>query len=133
MLLIILVKRWKRNQYYWNNKLTANAVLLTRLLYFRDVGFPFEDALHLSSNATRLLISSYLSQETFKKTPGGLILLNPDGDSGPLLFAATASFLTKLYSDYNKLVPTSGLSCSAGDLSSQQWMKQRLKKAEDHL
>ncbi|XP_065880252.1 endoglucanase 9-like [Euphorbia lathyris] len=104
--------------FYWNNKLTANAVLLTRLLYFRDVGFPFEDALHLSSNATRLLICSYLSQETFKKTPGGLILLNPDDDDvGPLQFAATASFLTKLYSDYNKLVPTSGLSCSAGDFS----------------
>ncbi|WCJ43414.1 glycosyl hydrolase 9A1 [Euphorbia peplus] len=102
--------------FYWNNKLTASAVLLTRLLYFRDVGFPFEDALHRSSNATRLLICSYLSQEFFKNTPGGLILLNPD-DVGPLQFAATASFLSKLYSDYNKLVQTSGLSCNAGDFS----------------
>ncbi|WCJ40316.1 hypothetical protein M5689_021239 [Euphorbia peplus] len=69
--------------FYWKNKFTANAVilvevwfcnrfhnlwnlivwnmlhvLLSGILYFPDVGFQFEDSLHRSSNATRLLICS---------------------------------------------------------------------------
>ncbi|XP_025014373.2 endoglucanase 25 [Ricinus communis] len=100
----------------WNNKLTANVILLTRLLYFRDMGFPFEDRLGSSSNATNLLICSYLSQGTFNRTPGGLILLSSDY-AGPIQFAATASFLSKLYSDYLELQLRSGISCTSDDFS----------------
>lgn len=41
---------------------------------------------------------------------GGLILLRPDHGK-PLQFAATASFLSKLYSDYLDLLRQSGGSC----------------------
>ncbi|KAK4390986.1 Endoglucanase 9 [Sesamum angolense] len=36
--------------FYWNNKLTANAILLTRIRYFIDLGYPYEDS--LSTNRT---------------------------------------------------------------------------------
>ncbi|KAF2296580.1 hypothetical protein GH714_000334 [Hevea brasiliensis] len=60
----------EKGVFYWNNKLTATAVLLTRLLYFHDMGYPYEDGLGSSSDETNLLICSYLSQETFNRTPG---------------------------------------------------------------
>ena len=41
---------------------------------------------------------------------GGLILLRP-ADGAPLQFAATASFLSKLYSDYLDLLGASYMSC----------------------
>ncbi|KAJ7965418.1 Endoglucanase [Quillaja saponaria] len=102
--------------FYWNNKLTASAVLLTRIRYFHDLGFPYEDALSLSSNLTDSLMCSYLSNQYFKRTPGGLILLRPDYGE-PLQFAATASFLSKLYSDYLDLLRQSGGSCSSDGFS----------------
>ncbi|KAI5589364.1 hypothetical protein BDE02_05G157600 [Populus trichocarpa] len=98
--------------FYWNNKLTANAVLLTRLRYFHDLGYPYEVGLGSSSNKIDLLICSYLSREIYSRTPGGLILLRPDHGE-PLQFAATASFLGKLYSDYLELLRRSGVSCSS--------------------
>ncbi|XVE95648.1 hypothetical protein REPUB_Repub02eG0116600 [Reevesia pubescens] len=97
--------------FYWNNKITANAVLLTRLRFFRDLGFPYEEALGLSSNMTDHLMCSYLSEQNFNRTPGGLIFLRPD-DGGPLQFAATASFLSKLYNDYLTLLRRSGVNCT---------------------
>ncbi|GMP79714.1 hypothetical protein CsSME_00035150 [Camellia sinensis var. sinensis] len=97
--------------FYWNNKLTANAVLLTRLRFFRDLGYPYEDAFTESSNRTDLLMCSYLFDLAFKKTEGGLILLKPDYGA-PLQYAVTASFLSKLYSDYLELLHRSGSSCS---------------------
>ncbi|XP_055960346.1 endoglucanase 21-like [Mercurialis annua] len=101
----------------WNNKLTANLILMARILYFRDLGFPFGEGLGSSSNATNLLICSYLSQESFDRTSGGLILLNPDDHDGPIKFAATASFLSKLYSDYLELQLRSGIKCNSDDFS----------------
>lgn len=86
-------------------------VLLTRLRFFRDLGYPYEDAFTESSNRTDLLMCSYLSDLAFKKTEGGLILLKPDYGA-PLQYAVTASFLSKLYSDYLELLHRSGSSCS---------------------
>ncbi|KAJ6412549.1 hypothetical protein OIU84_005577 [Salix udensis] len=97
--------------FYWNNKLTANAVLLTRLRYFHDLGYPYEVGLGSSSKKIDLLICSYLSHKIYNRTPGGLIVLRPDHGE-PLQFAATASFLGKLYSDYLELLRRSGVSCS---------------------
>ncbi|KAG5246022.1 endoglucanase [Salix suchowensis] len=98
--------------FYWNNKLTANAVLLARLRYFHDLGYPYEVGLGSSSKKIDLLICSYLSPKIYNRTPGGLILLRPDHGE-PLQFAATASFLGKLYSDYLELLRRSGASCSS--------------------
>ncbi|CAJ1974311.1 unnamed protein product [Sphenostylis stenocarpa] len=101
---------------YWNNKLNAVEVLLTGIRYFRDPGFPYEDALKLSSNSTDALMCSYLFNKYFSRTPGGLIILKPDNE--PLLqFAATASFLSKLYSDYLDHLKMSGASCKADAFS----------------
>ncbi|KAK8538835.1 hypothetical protein V6N12_034542 [Hibiscus sabdariffa] len=97
--------------FYWNNKITANAVLFTRLRFFRDLGFPYEKTLELSSNMTDQLMCSYLSDKYFNTTPGGLILLRPH-NGGPLQFAATASFLSKLYNDYLTLLLRSGWNCT---------------------
>ncbi|KAL5846293.1 hypothetical protein ACOSQ3_009817 [Xanthoceras sorbifolium] len=105
-----------RGNFYWNNKLTATAVLLTRLRFFRDVGYPYESALGSSSNRTDQLMCSYLFDETFNKTEGGLIFLSPDY-SEPLQYAATASFLSKLYSDYLDLLRRSGVSCGGDSFS----------------
>ncbi|KAM1026492.1 hypothetical protein ACFX2J_039293 [Malus domestica] len=53
---------------------------------------------------------SYLSSQI---TPGRLLLQRPTyGVRAPLEYAATASFLSKLYSDYLDLLRSSGGSCS---------------------
>ncbi|OWM85068.1 hypothetical protein CDL15_Pgr027855 [Punica granatum] len=108
----------EKGLFYWNNKVLANAVLLTRLLYFRDPGYPFEETLALSSNMTDLLICSYLLDGYYKKTPGGLILLNPDYGSS-LELAATASFLSKLKRDYLDVIGKAGGRCDNGAFSRQ--------------
>ncbi|XP_017420395.1 endoglucanase 25 [Vigna angularis] len=101
---------------YWNNKLNAVEVLLTGIRYFRDPGFPYEDVLILSSNSTDALMCSYLFNKYFSRTPGGLIILKPDNE--PLLqFAATASFLSKLYSDYLDHLKMSSASCKTDTFS----------------
>ncbi|XP_059629549.1 endoglucanase 10-like [Cornus florida] len=104
----------ERGIFNWNYKLTANSLLLTRLRFFRDLGYPYEAAFTSSSNRTDLLMCSYLSvtEQHFTKTDGGLILLNPDSGA-PLQYAVTASFLSKLYSDYLDLLRRSGGSCSS--------------------
>ncbi|GLT32183.1 hypothetical protein SLA2020_068690 [Shorea laevis] len=98
--------------FYWNNKLTASAVLLTRRWFFHDLGYPYEDAFGLSSDITGHVMCSYLfEKKRFNRTQGGLILLSPDCGQ-PLQFAAMASFLSKLYSDYLLLIWRSGGNCS---------------------
>lgn len=97
----------------WNNKLTANMVLLTRLQFFHDPGYPYEASLKASSNMTGSLMCSYFSHQIFNTTPGGLVIQRPKYGA-PLQFAATASFLGKLYSDYLDLLRSSGGSCSNG-------------------
>ncbi|KAL4301067.1 hypothetical protein AHAS_Ahas17G0263800 [Arachis hypogaea] len=95
----------------WNNKLNAVAVLLTRIRYFRDPGGLYEHALRLSSNSTHSLMCSLLFND-FSRTPGGLIIMKDD--NGPLLeYAATASFLSKLYSDYLHHLKFSGAKCKS--------------------
>ncbi|XP_071722679.1 endoglucanase 10-like [Rutidosis leptorrhynchoides] len=94
----------------WNNKLTANMVLLTRLRFFLDPGYPYEDALAKSSMMTDQIMCSYIFDGIFDRTPGGLILLRPD-HSAPLQFASGASFLSKLYSDYLDILRGSGSRC----------------------
>ncbi|CAK8567513.1 unnamed protein product [Lathyrus sativus] len=102
--------------FYWNNKLNAVAVLLAGIRYFRDPGFPYEDVLKFSSNSTHSLMCSYLFKKFMSRTPGGLILPKPD--NGPLLqYAATASFLSKLYSDYIDHLKISGASCETDEFS----------------
>ncbi|CAI9115664.1 OLC1v1016633C1 [Oldenlandia corymbosa var. corymbosa] len=100
----------------WNNKLAANAILLTRLRYFRDPGYPYEPTLISTTNRSDLLMCSYTSNLKFPKTEGGLVLLKPDYDA-PLQYAVTASFLTKLYGDYLALLHVSHVSCAGSLLS----------------
>nr|XP_043638052.1 endoglucanase 9-like [Erigeron canadensis] len=99
--------------FYWNNKLAATAVLLTRLRFFSDLGYPYENSFMLSTNYVDSLMCSYLSPTTHK-TQGGLILLKQD-PYAPLELAATATFLSKLYSDYLALLPKSGSTCIHGN------------------
>nr|AAQ63883.1 cellulase [Medicago truncatula] len=102
--------------FYWNNKLSAVAVLLTGIRYFRDPGFPYEDVLKFSSNSTHSLMCSYLFKKYMSRTPGGLVIPKPD--NGPLLqYAVTASFLSKLYSDYIDHLKISGASCETDTFS----------------
>ncbi|XP_077214032.1 endoglucanase 25-like [Tasmannia lanceolata] len=106
-----------RGVFDWNNKLAANAVLFTRLRYLHDPGYPYEDTLKSCSNITDILMCSYLSiQNNFNTTPGGLILLRPNS-SAPLQFAATAAFLSKLYSDYLDSLKTLGGTCGTHTFS----------------
>nr|XP_048331648.1 endoglucanase 25-like [Ziziphus jujuba var. spinosa] len=105
------VTSFDRGVFYWNNKLTAIAVLFTRLRFFYDLGYPFEDALAQSSDMIDSLMCSYLGQN-FDMTPGGLIIQRPE-NGAPLQFAATASFLSKLYSDYLEVLLRSGGRCSS--------------------
>ncbi|XP_026435020.1 endoglucanase 21-like isoform X2 [Papaver somniferum] len=114
--------------FYWNNKLPASAVLLTRLKYFRDPGYPYEETLDSATNMTDLLMCSYLSSQRFTFTPGGLILLRPESSSR-LQYAATASFLTKLYSDYIKLTQSSGRRCSTNSFSIEKLHKFSISQA----
>ncbi|KAL3735527.1 hypothetical protein ACJRO7_024621 [Eucalyptus globulus] len=100
----------ERGLFYWNNKLLGSAVLLARLLYFRDLGYPYKDSFASSANMTESVLCSYLSDQSFNRTKGGLILLKPDSWS-PLQYAATASFLSKLYSDYLNLLHRTGGVC----------------------
>nr|KYP60040.1 Endoglucanase 25 [Cajanus cajan] len=100
----------------WNNKLNAVEVLLTGIRFFRDPGFPHEDVLKLSSNSTDILMCYYLFNKYYSRTPGGLIILKQDNE--PLLqYAATASFLSKLYSDYLDHLKMSGASCKTDEFS----------------
>ncbi|XP_076907704.1 endoglucanase 9-like [Bidens hawaiensis] len=98
--------------FYWNNKFTANTVLLTRLRFFKDLGYPYEESFTSSTNNVDSVMCSYLSP-TMHKTQGGLVFLKPD-QYAPLEYAATASFLSKLYSDYLALLPRSSSSCTDG-------------------
>ncbi|KAF3445548.1 hypothetical protein FNV43_RR10724 [Rhamnella rubrinervis] len=98
---------------YWNNKLTATAILFTRLQFFHDLGYPYENAFGESSEMTDSLMCSYLGQN-WDKTPGGLILQR-SGNEAQLQFAATASFLSKLYSDYLQVLVRSGVNYILGD------------------
>ncbi|KAL7155726.1 hypothetical protein ABFS83_03G095900 [Erythranthe nasuta] len=109
----------EKGVFYWNNKLTANAVLLTRIRYFMDLGYPYEDA--LSTNRTDLLMCSYLSfyDHKLSVTNGGLVLLKP-GAGAPLQYAATASFLSKLYSDYLHLLGRTVGSCNTAVFSAEE-------------
>lgn len=61
---------------------------------------------------------SYTRKLKFPKTSGGLILLKPES-SGPLQYAATASFLAKLYSDYLELMHSTSSNCGSAAFSIQ--------------
>ncbi|CAL9193716.1 unnamed protein product [Musa hybrid cultivar] len=99
--------------FYWNNKVAANAVLLTRLRYLRDPGNPYEPTLKTCSDMVNMIICSYLSTPNkFSMTPGGLIILQPN-KSAPLHFAATAAFLSKIYGDYLNIINIPGANCGS--------------------
>ncbi|WOL14252.1 endoglucanase 25-like [Canna indica] len=98
--------------FYWNNKVAAIAVLLTRLRYLHDPGYPYEETLKTCSDMANFIICSYLSMaKNFSKTAYGLILLQPN-QNAPIQFAATAAFLSKIYSDYLNLLNIKSESCS---------------------
>ncbi|ERN19923.1 endoglucanase 25 isoform X1 [Amborella trichopoda] len=97
--------------FYWDNKIVATSMLLTRLRYFNDPGYPSESILQKCESMTKMIMCSYLPElQSFDRTPGGLILLRPD-TLGPLQFAATAAFLSKLYKDYLVVQRTSNWAC----------------------
>ncbi|XP_039117541.1 endoglucanase 25-like isoform X2 [Dioscorea cayenensis subsp. rotundata] len=97
--------------FYWNNKLAAIAVLMTRLRYLLDPGFPYTTVLTKCSELTNNLMCSYLSApEKFSMTPAGLILLKPNSSTS-LELASTAAFLTKIYSDYLDSIKIEGGAC----------------------
>ncbi|KAK1266589.1 Endoglucanase 25 [Acorus gramineus] len=97
----------------WDNKVPAIMVLLARLRYLRDPGYPYEDALIKSSAAADDLMCSYVSHQSI--TSGGLILQRPEsGGPAPLQSAVTAAFLSKLYGDYLTVLRTGGRSCKGG-------------------
>ncbi|KAK6792234.1 hypothetical protein RDI58_011315 [Solanum bulbocastanum] len=103
----------------WNNKITAISILLTRIRYFRDLGYPYESSFISSTNNIDLLMCSYTSDTKYSKTSGGLILLKPSTDAALLQYAATSSFLSKLYSDYLQLLRTPSRRCSDSVFSSE--------------
>ncbi|KAM3361099.1 endoglucanase 10 [Capsicum galapagoense] len=107
----------------WNNKITATSILLTRIRYFRDLGYPYESSFISSTINTDLLMCSYTSDTKYSKTEGGLILLKPSTNSPLLQYAVTASFLSKLYSDYLQLLRTTSRSCSDSVFSSESLQK----------
>lgn len=63
-----------------------------------------------------MAIESGLSLDTICTGVGGLIILKPDKGS-PIQYAATASFLSKLYEDYLNLQQRSGFRCGNKALS----------------
>ncbi|KAE8718623.1 Glycolipid transfer protein 2, putative isoform 1 [Hibiscus syriacus] len=87
--------------FYWNNKISANAVIGINMFHYNLV------------HTLQGLLNSFLVVFAFV---GGLILLRPD-NGGLLQFAATASFLGKLYNDYLTLLHISGWNCSDGGFS----------------
>ncbi|KAK4340909.1 hypothetical protein RND71_039410 [Anisodus tanguticus] len=103
----------------WNNKITAISILLTRIRYFRDLGYPYESSFISSTNKIDLLMCSYTSDPKYSKTEGGLILIKPSTDAALLQYAVTASFLSKLYSDYLQLLRTTLRSCFNSVFSSE--------------
>ncbi|KAK4722155.1 hypothetical protein R3W88_012388 [Solanum pinnatisectum] len=105
--------------FHWNNKITAISILLTRIRYFRDLGYPYESSFISSTNNIDLLMCSYTSDTKYSKTSGGLILLKPSTDAALLQYAATSSFLSKLYSDYLQLLRTPSRRCSDSVFSSE--------------
>ncbi|XP_068649069.1 endoglucanase 10-like [Aristolochia californica] len=105
----------------WNSKLAANVVLLSRLRYFIDPGYPYETTLRTCSNITTMLMCSYL-HDNFNMTAGGLILLRPS-NRAPLQYAATAAFLAKLYKDYLHVMQILGGSCSSTESFSLQMLQ----------
>ncbi|XP_049388365.1 endoglucanase 21-like [Solanum stenotomum] len=94
---------------------TVILILLTRIRYFRDLGYPYESSFISSTNNIDLLMYSYTSDTKYSKTAGGLILLKPSTDAALLQYAATSSFLSKLYSDYLQLLRTPSRRCSDSD------------------
>ncbi|KAG1369993.1 Endoglucanase [Cocos nucifera] len=103
--------------FYWNNKIAATAVLLTRLRYFHDPGSPYEETLRNCSDMANKLVCSYLHPSTtFSVTPGGMLLPKPNS-SAPLQYATTAAFLSKIYSDYLNIDQVHGGSCSTFSFS----------------
>ncbi|KAG6776161.1 hypothetical protein POTOM_019667 [Populus tomentosa] len=111
---VLVQQREKKQRHSKEFSIGTTSLLLMRLRYFHDLGYPYEVGLGSSSNKIDLLICSYLSHEIYSRTPGGLILLRPDHGE-PLQFAATASFLGKLYSDYLELLRRSGVNYILGD------------------
>ncbi|KAM6542519.1 hypothetical protein CsatB_006966 [Cannabis sativa] len=101
--------------FYWNNKLIASAVLLSRLQMFNDLGFPYEDAMSESTTMINSLMCSYVLAPNFNTTftPGGLLVQRVEDGASLLELAATASFLSKLYSDYLQAIRRSGGKCSS--------------------
>ncbi|KAH0681336.1 hypothetical protein KY284_022421 [Solanum tuberosum] len=99
--------------------ISEELILLTRIRYFRDLGYPYESSFISSTNNIDLLMCSYTSDTKYSKTAGGLILLKPSTDAALLQYAATSSFLSKLYSDYLQLLRTPTRRCSDSVFSSE--------------
>jgi hypothetical protein len=74
--------------------------------------FKYNPCMNICARGSRYecIILAFVSMNFFDA--GGLILLKPDYGT-PLQFAATAAFLSKLYSDYLDLMRSTGRRCGS--------------------
>ncbi|KAI3949365.1 hypothetical protein MKW98_023302 [Papaver atlanticum] len=103
----------------WDNKLTGAQVLLNRLRFFLNPGYPYEDMLGTFNKQTDKIMCSYLPVfRNFKRTKGGLIQLN-HGAPQPLQYVVHAAFLANLYADYLDAVGIPGWYCGPNFYTTQ--------------
>ncbi|KAF4376144.1 hypothetical protein G4B88_004948 [Cannabis sativa] len=102
-------------KFYNSSGYLDELVLLSRLQMFNDLGFPYEDAMSESTTMINSLMCSYVLAPNFNTTftPGGLLVQRVEDGASLLELAATASFLSKLYSDYLQAIRRSGGRCSS--------------------
>ncbi|XP_076927969.1 endoglucanase 12-like [Bidens hawaiensis] len=95
----------------WDNKSPAAMLLLTRIRFFLNPGFPYEELLYKYNNATSINMCSYLQRyQVFNWTKGGLIELN-QGRPQNLQYVVNTVFLASLYVDYLKAANLPGWYC----------------------
>ncbi|KAL3684708.1 hypothetical protein R1sor_002730 [Riccia sorocarpa] len=97
----------------WDNKLLGAQMLLTRLRLMQAPPYPYEDLLRQYQNQTSTVMCSFLPKyPTFKRTPGGMAMLNY-GKPAPLQYVAGAAFLSALYADYLTTADVPGWACAS--------------------
>ncbi|CAN0888903.1 Endoglucanase 25 [Linum grandiflorum] len=105
-----------RQVFSWNNKHLGAQLLLTRIRIFLSNSYPYENLLLKFHRDLDEIICSYMSYtpSNFRRTNGGLILLNGVKTPKPIHYAVNAAFLSALYGDYLASGATSGWQCGSG-------------------
>lgn len=84
----------------WDNKVPGAQVILSKLRFKLNPGYPYEGGLNVYTNQTNIAMCSYLPQYgVFNITKGGLVQFN-HGRPQPLQYNAAAAFLAAVYADY---------------------------------